>query len=330
MGTTRAIPRAQAAGKAPAKRARSPTPSSDEEEEPVPKKKSKVAPKVPVRKAAPKAPKKPVKKALPKFVPVYTSDEDDGEVEAEASDSARSEHPNEAELGPPVYEGTFDIYAASFDKKKVLKVYLPRYSGIPSPAELYEDLIRRQEENQCTGRVNLPSCKSGLDGIFKGNHIDEEADKPEEGYSGTLAAVNIYNMDPWKLEKPEMDVCESPFGLDSYEEWDTRAGPGVNAVLEYPERDCGVNSGRGYLRMRRLWARESNGELKEVFEGYFNFGIELSQMSRHRFYMGKGKDHNGPDLSYTFAFWAIRARKGADGKEISVDNMEGNSEDDSE
>ncbi|TDL20191.1 hypothetical protein BD410DRAFT_704318, partial [Rickenella mellea] len=77
---------------------------------------------------------------------------------------------------------------------------------------------------------------------------------------------------------------------------------------------CGmIKSGRGVIKMRKVWADEDSGE-KELFEGYFAFKVVYGSSLRS---MGFGSNE-----LYKLKFWAVRALK-KDGKEVGIDPGKG-------
>ena len=73
---------------------------------------------------------------------------------------------------------------------------------------------------------------------------------------------------------------------------------------------CGIKSARGVFKIKRVWAKEQDGSVKELFEGFFSFSVCYDSMYR------KAGHSNG--AGYKFAFWGVRAMKDNTGKEIGL------------
>ena len=83
---------------------------------------------------------------------------------------------------------------------------------------------------------------------------------------------------------------------------------GVTAAVALAHDQCGISSSKGAFKMRRAWLSEDGKD--EVFEGVFSVSIVYSSLYRRKC------DESACRKS--FAFWAIRARVGEDGKEIGL------------
>ena len=98
---------------------------------------------------------------------------------------------------------------------------------------------------------------------------------------------------------PDAFYCSSPSNA---------RGITASVGLEDGGSHCGISSTRGTFKMRRAWVSEDGKD--EVFEGFFKIGIVYSGLYRRKCW------EDGLDES--FAFWAIRARVGADGEDIGI------------
>ncbi|KAG9039884.1 hypothetical protein FRB95_004356 [Tulasnella sp. JGI-2019a] len=88
-------------------------------------------------------------------------------------------------------------------------------------------------------------------------------------------------------------------------------GAGLVAEAELDSDECFVDSAEGTIKFTRVWAKMGKDEtLQELFEGFFSFDVEFS-----RVYARKGFEASA---NHDIAFWAIRARKDAKGKEIGL------------
>lgn len=88
----------------------------------------------------------------------------------------------------------------------------------------------------------------------------------------------------------------------------TTGVPGIVANLSLRDAGCGIASSKGDFRMSRLWTKEENGKLVELFEGILSIRITHSGL-----YKRKG---HGSGFAVSIPFWAVRARKNKSGKEI--------------
>jgi len=88
-------------------------------------------------------------------------------------------------------------------------------------------------------------------------------------------------------------------------------GPGISAMTALEESHCGVQSASGVFKLRRAWTRAtSGGDFVELFEGYFTFNVSYSGLYK--------RAGHGSGERFEWSFWAIRARRGASGKEIGL------------
>jgi hypothetical protein len=89
----------------------------------------------------------------------------------------------------------------------------------------------------------------------------------------------------------------------------TPDSPGVSASAALEEMHCGIQSASGMFKLKRVWTKAtSSGDFVELFAGHFSFNITYSAMYKRKGH-GTGQKHN-------WAFWAVRARTGDDGKEV--------------
>ncbi|KAA1473121.1 hypothetical protein DENSPDRAFT_751195, partial [Dentipellis sp. KUC8613] len=70
---------------------------------------------------------------------------------------------------------------------------------------------------------------------------------------------------------------------------------------------CFIEGGNGSVKMRRVWTGEGG---EELFEGYWTLWVGYGAMMARKGF-GRGDTYRG-------AFWAVRARKDAEGNEIGI------------
>ncbi len=64
--------------------------------------------------------------------------------------------------------------------------------------------------------------------------------------------------------------------------------------------------------MHRSWTQtKRDGSIVELFEGYFDVSLSYGQM--------KYNGHACTSVDNVFGFWAVRARKDEDGKEMGIE-----------
>ena len=177
------------------------------------------------------------------------------------------------------------------------------------PGALYEEMKVYQRSGECTARIEL----RGKGGVYYGRSISK--DDGFEGCPGDFVITATEAIPSWEIKDLEMAVHGDDFGLEG---GDTRPGPAVQVSLDVSEGKRGAEKVKGIFKMRRLWAQNKSGALEEVFEGILDVGIFTNTALQHT---GKKKTQDRPDTTYLFSFWAIRARKRADGTVIGVKDL---------
>ncbi|KAK0475145.1 hypothetical protein IW261DRAFT_1422468 [Armillaria novae-zelandiae] len=178
----------------------------------------------------------------------------------------------------PLFSGKFDLYAMVLPF--LSKVYLPtNSSSTPQYEELYKTILTYQAKPDFSAQIALPDAPYMKDGDIK--------------------AVN-------KLSHTEH---QNSFFL--VHDSDMGSGPAITANTGITDGGCGIQTARGKFMMKRVWTKANpDGSLIELFEGFFSLMISYSSLYKRK---GHG---SGDDTE--FAFWAVRARKDANGKEIGL------------
>jgi len=196
--------------------------------------------------------------------------------------------------------GNLDLYAAALPF--LAKVYLPAGSSDPQYEQLYKTILTYQVKPDNSGQIFLPKSANSSGRFLSLSVSNPMSDEPYE--------INIESI----KHKDKLTFTE-----DEREEFDTPgpnpAGPGITAKVVPAEDGCGIAFASGIFKMTRVWAKRTpSGEMQELFEGYFSYDVRFSVMM-----IGKGF---GREIGFTMPFWAVRARKDEDGKEIGLQEPE--------
>lgn len=214
--------------------------------------------------------------------------------------------PQELEGGPS-YAGNFDIYGMNLPFLK--KVYLPK--DTPQFEALYNEIMTFQAKPDFSGRCYFPPGVSG-DGSFVSNAVAEPMG--DEAYEIALTGLTKKEI---SFNQAELSKFPDPASTRS-------VGPGIKATVELADDGCMPSSGRGEMKMKRVWTKEVNvaedvtgvkssheySGSQELFEGVFTLKVKYSGMLKRKGF-GSGED-------YKFGFWAVRARIDETGKEVGL------------
>lgn len=194
------------------------------------------------------------------------------------------------------------------------KVYLPPGPKISEPqfGALYDKILEYQAKPDSTARCLIPDAVEVA--IESKNKGDEEAETrgrlesavledPMEGAPWDIALVKLRVIDSVIFPSAERAQFPTPP--------QTNCGTGIEGRTALGEGHCGVQSAGGVFRMQRAWVEERKEHAAEIWEGYLSFDVRFSGM-----YKRKG---HGSGQKIGFPFWAVRARKGPDGKEIGLE-----------
>ncbi|KAH7908985.1 hypothetical protein BJ138DRAFT_1067862 [Hygrophoropsis aurantiaca] len=207
-----------------------------------------------------------------------------------------------ATILPSVYAGNFDLYLMK--NPSLAKIYVPSGSNPPNYAKLYEAILEYQAKRDFAARVYLkvstPSeSTEPTKGIFEGRSIaDPMSDEPFEINIDTCKIVD-------KLVFKASELSSFPAASAKH----MPDGSGLDAKTDLP-RNCGITSGTGVFKMKRVWAGTSANGQQELFEGYFSCKVKYSAIYKRKGH-GNGEDFN-------FSFWGVKALRDKDGKEIGL------------
>ncbi|GJE99477.1 hypothetical protein PsYK624_157410 [Phanerochaete sordida] len=188
----------------------------------------------------------------------------------------------------PHFSGKFDVYSTKLPFLQ--REYLPEGASKPNFAAVHSKILFYQAKPDFSLRIVL------------------------DGDAGRFACSQVVNpISDEELEPIRLRGSAESVAFDAREaahKSTVGAGPGYAArmALDTAHTGCGmVKSGKGTLKMRRVW--EEDG--KELFEGYWDFDVTYGPTLRR-------KGFGGGD-TYAGAFWAVRALKDAEGEEIGID-----------
>ncbi|KAI1795260.1 hypothetical protein LXA43DRAFT_1178750 [Ganoderma leucocontextum] len=222
-----------------------------------------------------------------------THDKEDVVDEAETT-AAKTDEPESA--GPtaaaPSFHGNFDLYAMK----------LPFLNSVFTPKRDYAALLKLirtyQAKPDNSAQIFLPEDIATA-GQFRSRAIED----PLEGLPFDVALESAALKDSLKFTARE-DTSDAYFS----EPPTAAAAAGLTASVKLEDEHCGISSSKGTFKMRRAWVDAEGTD--EVFEGFFSINVVYSGLYRR-----KCQENS---LQESFAFWAIRARVGEDGKEIGL------------
>ncbi|THG96412.1 hypothetical protein EW026_g5411 [Hermanssonia centrifuga] len=213
---------------------------------------------------------------------------------AEPKPTAEPATEPKAKESSPQFTGKFDLYSTLLPFLK--SEYLPQGATEPQFETLYEKILFYQAKPDFSMRINIDEAKTGrfTCPVICNPMSDEE-----------LEPIYIENGQTKQVAFSETEAAhESTIGT----------GLGYTAKLMLGDSDgcgCGmVSGGKGTFKMRKVWEGEDEGK-GELFEGYWTFKATYGPTLRRKRF-GSGNSSSG-------VFWAVRARKNADGKEIGID-----------
>ncbi|KAE9405134.1 hypothetical protein BT96DRAFT_1065770 [Gymnopus androsaceus JB14] len=185
-----------------------------------------------------------------------------------------------------ILSGKFDIYA--MELSFLSKVYLAKGSSNPQYEELYKTILTYQAKPDSTAQCVIPDLSTS------------------SSKSGSLTSAVL--CDPMSDERYDIGI-ESLKSMEKISYTATqRKQVCIVGNLRLREGGCGIASSEGDFRMSRVWTKEENGKLIELFEGILSLRITHSGL-----YQRKG---HGSGMALSIPFWAVRARKDSTGKEI--------------
>ncbi|KAI1795259.1 hypothetical protein LXA43DRAFT_1108240 [Ganoderma leucocontextum] len=214
-----------------------------------------------------------------------------GAVEATAVKT--NERP--AAPGPPSFHGNFDMYSMK----------LPFLNSVFAPKRDYATLLKvirtYQAKPENTAQIFLPEDASKA-GRFRSLAVED----PMQEWPFDIALRSLALKGSLTFTAREREATGTPDAQFFSEP--SAATPGVAAAVALAQDQCGIKSSKGAFKMRRAWVSADGTD--EVFEGVFSVNIVYSSLYRRKC--------DESSLRANFAFWAIRARVGEDGKEIGL------------
>ncbi|PBK64117.1 hypothetical protein ARMSODRAFT_941384 [Armillaria solidipes] len=222
-----------------------------------------------------------------------TANHSENDVETAVSETQKEED------NGPVFSGKFDLYAMILPF--LSKVYLPaNSSSTPQYEELYKTILTYQAKPDFSAQIVLPDAPYTKDGVAGSRALRDPMEcLPYDLCLKDIKAVN------------KLSYTEHQKSFFLARDSDMESGPAVTANTGIIDGGCGIQSARGKFMMKRVWTKANpDGSLIELFEGFFSLMISYSSLYKRK---GHG---SGDDTE--FAFWAVRARKDANGKEIGL------------
>ncbi|KAJ7472421.1 hypothetical protein B0H11DRAFT_1811790 [Mycena galericulata] len=209
--------------------------------------------------------------------------------------SASSERSESVEPESPTLAGRFCLY--KMDLPFLSKPYLPAGTSEPQFGDLHQAILKVQTKRDYTARCLIPEAPFAKDGqLVSSTSVDPMEEMPFE-----IAIADLKLVDELSFSPSERSKFVTP----------PKSGPGITGRTELAEDRCGIQSASGIFRMKHAWTGKSvDGEEIEIFEGYLSFNVVHSGMYRR-------KGHGAGSKS-AYAFWAVRARRDADGTEIGL------------
>ncbi|KAF9067825.1 hypothetical protein BDP27DRAFT_1364523 [Rhodocollybia butyracea] len=197
-----------------------------------------------------------------------------------------------------IFSGKFDIYVVELPF--LSSVYLPKGTSQPQYENLYKTILKYQAKPDFTAQCAIPDLSrqtSGSGSLSSVCFADPFSDEPYD-----IAIENVESVDK---------VSYTAIQQGKFIGTPTTGIPGVLGNLSLRDSGCGIQSSKGEFRMTRVWTKNDNGKLSELFEGILSLRVNYGSL-----YQRKG---HGTGMAVSVAFWAVRARKDAAGKEIGLD-----------
>ncbi|KAK7055540.1 hypothetical protein R3P38DRAFT_3304750 [Favolaschia claudopus] len=224
-------------------------------------------------------------------------DDNKGDTQGTTSKRPQKRAKKTAEVvAAPSPSGKFDLYR--MELPFLSKVYRPpgQTDAEPHFGPLYDALLELQAKPDSSGRCLLPDA--GSQGRLRCIDLED----PMEGMPWDIALTALEVVD-----KVVFSAAERKKFLPAPQK---DCGKGIHGRTELAVDHCGVQKAEGVFRMQRAWIGERDGKKVELWEGYLSFNVSHAGMYRR---MGAGAGRKDG-----FPFWAVRARKDADGNEIGL------------
>ncbi|KAF9053515.1 hypothetical protein BDP27DRAFT_1454526 [Rhodocollybia butyracea] len=200
----------------------------------------------------------PDRSAKSTLTPVGGSDEPDDVMSVDGQSSHDIEAGDAGQSS--IFSGKFDIYAMGL--AFLSSVYLPKGVSQPQYEDLYKTILTYQAEPDFSGQSAIPDLSgqtSGSGSFLSVAFADPFSDKPYD-----IAIKDMESVDSVSYTAAQQG---KKFGTP------TMGIPGVYASLSLRDSGCGIQSSKGEFRMSRVWTKNDNGKLIELFEGVMNLRI---------------------------------------------------------
>lgn len=199
----------------------------------------------------------------------------------------------------PTFSGNFDLYGMYLPF--LAKLCLPQGATTPDYSAVYDRILASQAKHDYTARCFLApqdtSSSAPLDGRFEsGTVLDPIAERPFDITLDSFTYKKSLSFTPTERLSFQAPEHSTP-------------GPGLvgyTGLLPV----CGIKNARGVFKIKRVWTKEQDGSVKELFEGFFSFSVCYDSLYR--------KAGHGNGAKYKFAFWGVRAMKDNTSKEIGL------------
>ncbi|KAF8555423.1 hypothetical protein OG21DRAFT_1570676 [Imleria badia] len=199
------------------------------------------------------------------------------------------------------FSGNFDLYGMYLPFLALL--CLPHGATTPNYSAVYDKILASQAKHDYTARCFLAphgtSSSAPPHGRFESAIVlDPMAERPFDITLDAFTYKTLLTFTPTErlsFQAPEHST-PSP-GLVGH--------TGLSLA-------CGIKSSKGVFKIKRVWANEQDGVVKEFFEGFFSFSVCYDSMYR------KAGHGNGATGKFKFAFWGVRTMKDNTSKEIGL------------
>ncbi|KAI9570721.1 hypothetical protein HD554DRAFT_2214942 [Boletus coccyginus] len=181
------------------------------------------------------------------------------------------------------------------------KLCLPQGATAPNYSAVYDRILASQAKHDYTARCFLAlqdtSSSAPPHGRFESAIVlDPMAERPFDITLDSFTYKKSLSFTPTERSSFRVPEHSTP-------------GPGLVGHTGLAPA-CGIKSAKGVFKIKRVWTKEQDDTVKELFEGFFSFSVCYDSMYR--------KAGHGNGAKYKFAFWGVRAMKDNTGKEIGL------------
>jgi hypothetical protein len=213
--------------------------------------------------------------------------------------------------------GNFDAYLMGLDDD-LHEAYLPGGSAVPHFEEVYNAIIETNIEHAAQLYLDAPVRSDDDYDDLDDEELDDEDSK---GQMKGSAIADPFVEQPYNMVITSIKEEDSlAFTDDELWQFPTRdvdpPGPGMIAQLTLASggHHNVVAGATGYVKLVRVWTKTgANGEVMELFDGYLSLEVVFDWSLRF-------KGH-GTTETHGLSFWAVRAKKDENGKEIGLSSQ---------